>query len=196
MLILSFPDTCSANPLRTAVTFVADVRVHLVEKVAVLAMRLSRVPFELGLWRVVEILSMRHNLKVIRTNTRGVDAAMVDLHPDGDLAIGERVGKSVCEPCSFSAGICPGRSQMAISRGKSPSVPYPAVTRPVGLSPETFFKRPNDLFRAFVHGGIAMSLPAAVVHSAPSTLLNHLRTTIDRALHVSIVVLCPVEGNI
>jgi len=188
MLGLSFPDTCSANPLRSAVAFVADIRIRVIERVAVLAMRFRSVAFELSYWRVVEILSMRDQLQVLGPDARGSDAAMMDFHPVGNLTVGECVGKAMRQPrlACFS--------KVAVSSGETPAIPCPAVTGLVDLSPKTFLKRPDYLFRPLVRQWVAVALPSAVVHLAPSTLLSRVHTSINRALHVSIVALCPVEG--
>lgn len=188
MTLPSLNLTRFANSLCAASSLLSDSSVRLIERVAVLAMCFLSIAFELSHRRVVEILSMGDQFKVLRANARRVDAAVMDFHPVGDLAVGESVGKPMRQPGFV------GLSEMPVTGGESPAIPRPAVAAAVDLCPEPLFKRPGYLFRAVVHGGVAMTLPTAVMHSAPSALFGRLHTSIDRALHVSIVAPCPVEG--
>lgn len=188
MTLPSLNLTRFANSLCAAISLLSDSSVCLIEHVTVLAMRFLSVAFELGHRGVVEILGMRDQLEVLRADTRRVDAAVVDFHPSGNRTVGEGVRKPMRQP------VLVGISEMPIPRGKSPAIPRPAIAGTIDLSPKTFLKRPDYLFRPLVRQWVAVALPSAVVHLAPSTLLSRVHTSINRALHVSIVALCPVEG--
>lgn len=189
MTLPSLRLTRFTDSLCAAISLLSDSSVCLIEHVTVLAMRFLSVAFELGHRGVVEILGMRDQLEVLRADTRRVDAAVVDFHPSGNRTVGEGVRKPMRQP-----GLV-GISEMPIPRGKSPAIPRPAIAGTIDLRPEPLLKRPNYLFRPVVRQRVSVALPAPVVHLTPSAPLGRFQTSIDRALHVSIVDPCPTRGN-
>lgn len=184
--LLRMVSACAADALCAPARLLPDVGIRLIKGVAVLAMGLSRVALELHYWRTVQVLCVRLHNEMGRVHARAVGASMAKLLAIVDNAVREDIRHPVCQPRPYRHAVCSRGPKVSVAVRQAISVPGPTSIWSTGLvyfGPEAERKWPDHHFRALVGRCVAMSLPSAVMHTAPTALLNRLRTVGNRTVH-------------
>lgn len=182
MFKLSSTDTGATNTLSSAIRFAADICVCFVERVTVLAMGESCVGFEPYGQGAMQVGCMGFDDEVIWPDTTRIVTRVADLESFRDSVISQRVSKTMRKPCAPIASTA--NPEVTVTRRQARSTPQPAFTRLVSFCPEPIFKRAKNHLWAMVRQRVAVPLPAAIVHTAPTTFLSGFSTPIDGACHV------------
>ena len=180
---------CSGGPATGATTSVVGLvlstdGVRLIKGVPPFAMRFRSVLSELSLRIPKVVLALRNGFQVIRSNTSGRPTEMVDHEAFGDRPVRQLVREPMGQHrtlFSTSSPKKPVASRQAVCR------PKPALSRPIDLRPEPLLSGSGYEFRAGGSERVAMTLPAAVVHSAPPSFLSGLLAGINGTKHMSSV---------
>lgn len=180
-LVLGYGDA----PTSATATVVRPIRssdgVSCVEWMTMLAVRLSRVHFEVGARRVMHVLRVRNKFQMVGPDATRGHTDVVDLKARRDVSPDEGVSQTVSKPVSSTNTGC---SEYSVSRWQLVSLPKPTLPALINLCPKPLLKRADYLFGALIGKRVAMTLPAPIVHLAPTTLLGGLQTAFNGAIHV------------
>lgn len=159
--------------------------IGLIKRMPILTMRFGSIPLELGLWRTVQILSVRLCYQMGRIYTCWISASMANLKPQRDIPISQLVTEPMGENATRAT---PSQVNLPIAkRNQTLAHPRPAIvwaTRLINLSPKPFLKGAYNLFRAQIYKRVPMTMPAPIVHPAPATFLNRFGATFDGTFKV------------
>jgi hypothetical protein len=140
-----------------------------------LAMRLGGVALPLHIRRAVEVLGVRfdHEVRGIAARRVRDGAGMASFQSFRDRTPIEHQGYQVGQlPASGAAP----QADQSVARWQTVAKPWPALigVGSLDLRPESLLKRSDDKFGAKVRQWITVTLPAPVVHRAPTTLFGGL----------------------
>ena len=144
-------------------------------------MRFGSVDFELNRSGLLEVLGLCTRAEMRWVDARRSVTTMQNLKPTRDRSIGKGERHTVRKP---SCGTSAGSPEVAVAGGRPPALPRPAdigAAAPVNLGPKPFLNGAYDLLRAQVGEWVTMALPAAIMHTAPTTFVNRLQAAENRA---------------
>ncbi len=172
----------SADPLYAALALLSDTGVGLIKRVAVLTLRLSSVHHKAKANAAVQILSLRHGFQVLWIHADRGTAEVVNHVTGWDGGNGQGVGEAVSKPSLHI--LAASNAELSVAGRGHGTLPGPAgisPTTPVSLRPEAVFGRALHQLRPEVRLGVTVPQASLVVHTAQSSRLSRLDTTVNEA---------------